>query len=338
MTAASVVEVVRGRMVESRHRVHAAVVDAAGRLRASSGNPELVAFFRSAAKPFQALPLVDDGAVERFGLSEQELALCCGSHSGEPEHVRAVEQILCKVGAVAEELACGPHPPFYRPARDFLAEQGLEPGRLHNNCSGKHAGMIALARVHGWDTAGYNLPEHPVQTRLLREVGRWTGCQPEEIQLGTDGCGVPSFALSVSRMARGYAALAAAARRGEGGAGAVVEAMIAHPSMVAGTGRLCTDLMRVAGGRLFAKLGAEGVYAVGVPGAELGVALKIEDGGRRALGPAVLGVLSQLDLISETDLGRLDTHAFPELSNTLGEPVGYLRSAVRLRKPPSSRR
>lgn len=326
-----VVEVVRGTVVESRHRVHAAVVDSSGRMRAWAGDPELLTFIRSAAKPFQALPIVGDGAMDRFGLSIEELALCCGSHSGEPRHVGAASEILRKVGLEGEALACGPHAPFHAESRRELAEAGLEPVRLHNNCSGKHAGMIALARVHGWDPEGYERAEHPVQQRILSELSRWLDMPPEAMALGTDGCGVVSVGIPIHQMALAYARLARAARLGEREPTYVVGAMTSYPEMVAGEGRLCTDLMQHTAGRVFAKVGAEGVYCVGVPGAELGIALKVEDGSSRALGPAVLAILRQLDLISEDDLGSLNSHAFPDLINTRGDIVGQLRANLELK-------
>jgi L-asparaginase II len=328
-----VVEVVRGAVVESSHRVHAAVVDAEGRLRAFAGDAEHVTYLRSAAKPLQALPLVDDGAFERYGLTLEELALCCGSHSGSAEHVRAAESILARAGVSAEALACGPHPPFDDDARRALQEAGLEAGRLHNNCSGKHAGMMVLARAHGWEPAGYERREHPVQGRMLAEVARWTQLPEEAIALAVDGCGVVCFALPLHHVALAFAGLAAAARRGDRGPSAVVEAMTTYPVMVAGEGRLCTDLIRAAGGRLFAKVGAEGVYCVGVPGAELGIALKVEDGATRAVAPAIAGILRELDLISEDELGRLLPHVFAEIVNTRGEVVGQVRPRVTLRTP-----
>lgn len=328
-----VVEVVRGSVPESRHRVHVAVVDAGGQLRAYAGDPELVTFVRSSAKPLQALAMVEDGAADRFGLTDEEVAVACGSHSGTPGHLRVVESILGKIGLDAEALACGPHPPFHEGSVRELQEAGLEPVRLHNNCSGKHAGMLALARARGWETQGYHRPEHPVQWRMLDEVARWTQLPPEAIALGGDGCGVVSFALPLRNMALAFAGVASAVRRGERGATRVVGAMLAHPEMVAGEGRLCTELMRRAEGRVFAKIGAEGVYCVGVPGAELGIALKVEDGSSRAVAPAILAVLRELDLISEDDLGAMHTLVYPDLVNTRGEIVGQLRPRIRLRTP-----
>ncbi len=326
-----VVEVLRGAVVESRHRVHAAVVDADGTLRARVGDPDLVTFFRSSAKPLQAVPVVEDGAFDRFGLTEEELAVCCGSHSGTPRHVEVVESILAKVGLDGECFACGPHAPYDPMSARELAESGLEPRRVHNNCSGKHAGMVALARVHGWDPGGYERLDHPVQGRLLAEVARWAGLPHEGLALGTDGCGVVTFGLPLRNMALAFASLGAASRRGERSAGMVVGAMTAFPELVAGEGRVCTDLMRQAAGRLFAKAGAEGVYAVGVPGAELGIAVKVEDGNARAVPPAVLALLREMDLISEDDLGALHAHVFPELTNTRMEPVGQLRPVLTIR-------
>lgn len=328
--AEQVVEVVRGTVVESIHRVHAAVVDAEGQMRASAGDPERATFIRSAAKPFQALPLIADGAMERFGISLEEIAVVCGSHAGEPRHIAAVTSILRRIGLDGEALACGPHPPFSHAARRELAEAGLEPGRLHNNCSGKHAGMLALARANGWDVSGYHLPEHPVQGRLMVEIGRWMGLPPEAMAMGTDGCAAVTVGMPLRSMALGFARLAQAARLGEREPTYVVGSMMNYPEMVGGSGRLCTDLMNCAAGRLFAKIGAEGVYCVGVPGAELGIAIKIEDGAQRAVGPAILAILRELDLISEDDLGTLLRHAFPEVLDTRGEVVGQVRARLEL--------
>jgi L-asparaginase II len=330
-----IVEVVRGAILESRHIIHAAVVDSEGRLRASVGEPDRVTYFRSGAKPFQALPLIRDGAIDRFGLTFEELALCCGSHSGEPRHLEAATSMLHKIGVDAEALVCGPHPPLHEQTRRDLAEEGLEPLRLHNNCSGKHLGMLALARARGWETVGYNRPEHPVQGRILSEVARWAGIPLEAIGLGTDGCGAVCFALPLRQMAAAYANLAAAARAGEREATYVVGAMTNYPEMVAGEGRLCTDLMEQTAGRVFAKAGAEGLYCVGVPGAELGVVMKVEDGSSRAVAPAILSILRQLDLISEDDLGALWSHAYPDVYNTCGELVGQVRPQISLCTPES---
>ena len=324
------VEVRRGATVESRHAVSVAVVDGSGVLRASAGMPELVAFARSAIKPLQALPLVEDGVLERFGFSPMELALACASHSSEPRHVELAAGMLRKIGLDEHALACGPHMPMHEPSARTLREAGRAPTRIHNNCSGKHAGMLALARAHNWPVAGYHVADHPVQQRMLQEVVRWSGVAPEDIALGTDGCGIVTFALPLVAMANAFAGFAAAARRADSAPAQVVRAMTTFPEYVGGTDRMCTELMRIAGGRIFAKVGAEGVYCAGIPGAELGVALKAEDGALRAAEPALLVVLHALGLLSDDEIASLARFAEPIVRNTRGEPVGELRAIVEL--------
>ena len=320
----------RGGVEESRHRVHVAVVDADGRLVARAGDPDRVAFLRSAAKPLQALPLVDDGVTGRFGITPAELAVCCASHSGEPVHLEAVASILGRIGADEAELACGPHEPFAPAVARRMREEGERPRPIHNNCSGKHAGMLGLARVHGWPAQGYHVSGHAVQRRAEREVVRWSGVAEGALVRGVDGCGVVTWALPLEAMARAFARLGAAAAAGEPGPAAVVEAMSGHPEMVAGTGRLCTDLMRAAGGTVLVKTGAEGVYCAAVPGSGLGVALTVEDGARRAQDPALVATLAALDALDPEVLTALAGHQEPALRNTRGEAVGRLRASVRL--------
>lgn len=318
----------RGVLPESSHRVHVAVVTAAGSLVARCGDPDHATVLRSAAKPFQALPLVEDGVVEALGLTSAELAVACASHNGEPEHLREVASLLAKAGCSAEDLECGPHPPMDAVAARALESAGREAGRIHNNCSGKHAGMLALCRYHGWPLEGYRRDGHPVQDRMLEEVSRWTHVPRDAIGRGVDGCGVVCFSVPLRSAARGIAAFARAGAEG-GPAGEVVRAMTEHPFLVAGTGRLCTELMQATGGRIVAKVGAEGVYVAATVDAGLGIALKVEDGSRRALDPALVAVLKELGLLDSREvdgLGRLDV---PVL-NTLGEAVGAIRAVVEL--------
>lgn len=324
------VEVWRGPLIESRHRVAVAVCDAKGRVRARAGDPRLVTFARSTLKPIQALPLVEDGAVDRYDLSDEELALCCGSHNGEERHVRVARSILEKAGVAEEALACGAEPPYGAAAARALRRSGVEPRRVHHNCSGKHAGMLALAQAHGWRLAGYAAADHPVQQRMRRVVAEWTELDADEIPTATDGCGVVTFALPLSRLAHAFARLAARGRRGEGAAARVVRAMARHPEMVAGADRAETALAVATEGRILAKVGAEGLFAALVPGAELGVALKVEDGGRRATAPALLAVLRSLGLLSDEEYARVEEHAEPEVTNTRGERVGVIRGVAEL--------
>jgi L-asparaginase II len=328
--AEAVIEVRRGDIVESQHVVHIAVVDGKGQLRAHAGEPGLVAFARSAIKPLQTVPLVEDGVVEKFSFNESELALSCASHSGEARHVAGVQSMLRKIGAAEEALACGAHIPLGRQAAQELTEQRVQPTRVHNNCSGKHAGMLALARLHGWPLAGYHQAGHPVQDRMQNELGRWADMNSDDFATAIDGCGVITFALPMDRLALAFARFAAAARRAEKAPAAIVQAMVRNPEYVAGSERLCTELMRVARGRIFAKVGAEGVYCAGVPGAELGIALKVADGATRAAEPALIATLKALAILSDDEVAELTKFAEPDITNTRGERVGMLRARIRL--------
>jgi len=324
------VAVTRGGLVESMHAVSVAVVDADGRLVALAGDPDRVAFYRSAAKPLQALPLVEDGVADALELTGEELALCCASHSGEPRHLEVARSILRKAGLGPAALACGPHLPFREEAAARLLAEGGRPEALHNNCSGKHAGMLALAAAHGWPTEGYHEAEHPVQRRMLAEVARWTGLEEAHIGTGVDGCGVTCFAVPLRAMAYSFARFARAARDGES-AHRVVSAMTGSPNMVGGTGRLCTAVMQSTGDRLFVKTGAEGVYCAGIPERGIGVALKVGDGAKRAAEVALLHVLEQLDALGDDDRRALREYRDPEVRNTRGDVVGGLEGELPLR-------
>lgn len=321
--------VTRGGVVESRHRLHVAVADREGRLVIGAGDPRRTTFYRSAAKPFQALPLVEDGVVDALALTPGELAVCCGSHSGQPVHLEAVRSILAKAGLDERSLECGPHAPLGDTEARRLAAAGGAPAPIHNNCSGKHAGMLALACHHGWEPAGYLRPGHPVQRRMLAEMTRWTGFPEADVLTGVDGCGVVCFAVPLDRIAASFARFAAAADRGEAPA-AVVGAMTSHPLLVAGTGRLDTVLMGCAGDRLFSKTGAEGVHGVGLRGRGLGVAIKVEDGARRAADTALVAVLEALEVLESGDRGALEVFRETSVENTRGERVGRVVAEVEL--------
>ncbi len=335
------VEQLRGGVVEAWHEVHVAVVDSTGGLVAGTGDPELVTFWRSAAKPFQALPLIEDGGAARFGLTSEELALACASHSSEPGQVARVRELLGKIGCSERDLLCGPHPPLSdRVAQDYQT-RGLRLTAAYSNCSGKHAGMLALARHHGWPTEFYTRLEHPVQQRCLAEVSRWTEVGVSDIRTAVDGCGVVCFGLPLRNMALAYARLAnaedgtrnAEQQRGLRGANdaagqfrvptsafRVVESMIRHPELIAGEGRPCTEIMRAHPGRVIAKVGAEGVYCALLTQERLGVALKVADGHAVASALAMAAVLEELGLRPRP----AGLTARPNV-NTRGETVGELR-------------
>ncbi len=283
---------------------------------------------RSVAKPFQAVPLVEDGVTTRFALTAAELALTCASHNSEDVHIAAARSILQKVGLDETALICGAHPPLLPSRAAELREMGLEEAAITSNCSGKHAGMLALAVHHGWPSRGYELRAHPVQRRMAGEVARWTGLATADLRLETDGCGVPCFGVPLISLARGAARFAGAVSKGQEGPRAVAEAMTAHPFMVAGSGRLCTALMSTAKDGLFAKVGAEGVYAAGSPEAGVGVALKVEDGAWRAAPPALLAVLRVVGLLGETAWEALEDYHSAWVVNTVGDPVGRISADI----------
>jgi L-asparaginase II len=313
------VELRRGDQTETVHRVHVAVVDAGGALVARAGDPGLVTFWRSAAKPFQALPIVADGAADRFALTDTELALCCASHSSEPAQVEQVRAFLQKIDCTEADLRCGPHTPLdEHVAKDYQA-RGVRLTPVYSNCSGKHTGMLALARHHGWPTADYQRLAHPVQQRCLDAVSRWSDVPAAQIGTAVDGCGVVCFALPLRHMALAYARLG----NGEGGTGEgapIVSAMLHHPELIAGERRPCTEMMRAFPGRVIAKVGAEGVYCALLIREGLGVALKVEDGHGPASALAIARTLEDLGLRPQpASLAARPIH------NTRGEPVGELR-------------
>ncbi|CAN5626548.1 asparaginase [soil metagenome] len=258
----------------------------------ATGDPESYVYVRSSAKPFQAIPLILSGAVEAFGFTDEEIAIVCASHSGEERHLSLVRSILSKIGLSEASLQSGAHPPFYAPAAARLARNGEAPAPIHGNCSGKHAGMLALCVHEGWSTEDYRKPDHPAQRRILEAVAEVCSLNKHEILLGGDGCGVPSFAMPLRNLATGFARLAT----GEGLSAELAEAcgyirrcMRNNPHLVAGTGRSDTSLME--GTALIVKGGAEGVFACGIPEG-WGMALKISDGAGRAVRPAALQALT----------------------------------------------
>lgn len=325
------VESTRGELVESRHRVSAAVTDADGRLIASAGDPEQLTFWRSAAKPFQALPILQDGVADAFGLDDEELALACASHSSEQVHLEIVARFLAKIDCSEDALACGPHPPLGTSVAEMVARTGMSLTPRWSNCSGKHAGMLSLARHHGWTIAGYERAGHPVQERIVAEVERWTGVDRGRMRFGVDGCTALCFALPLTGMAVSYARFAASA---DPHARRLRDAMATHPRLIAGTGRLCTDLGLAWPGGVIAKIGAEGVYSAALLRHGVGVALKIEDGDMHAASVALVGVLEQLlrklDGAAPDPLASLPHRSETEIRNTRDEVTGVLRVAGNL--------
>ena len=331
--------VTRGALVECLHRGHIAVADSAGQILAYAGNPEVFMFARSSMKPIQALPVLESGAAAAYGFTDAEIAILAASHNGEEFHTATVSSKLDKLGLGPHCLLCGPHAPYHAPSAACLAQAGIEPSELHNNCSGKHAGMLALALHLGADTGTYMDPAHPVQQRMLETVSLLSGYPAAKIVLGTDGCGVPVFGLPLSRLAAAYARLGELSRSQEqqpgrlsAAAKRIISAIAAHPGQLAGTGRYDTRLIEVTQGRLIGKMGAEGVFAVAAPELGLGLALKIEDGAQRAIYPAVTEALVQLGWLTRPESDALSGFHKPILRNWKGTEVGEILPVFRLRQ------
>lgn len=301
------VDVTRGTRVESTHAVAACVCDADGVVRFAYGATDVPVYLRSAAKPFIASAVVASGAVERFGFEEREIALMAASHNGEPAHVAGVASMLTKIGAQESDLQCG--------------IQQLGHTQLQHNCSGKHAGILALARMLDAPLTGYLALEHPAQQAILAYCERVFDDRFTPDRLAVDGCGIPVFATSLASAARG---LARFARDDTPAASRVRRAMLAQPWYVAGSRRFDTDLMVAGTGTLVVKGGAEGVGTVASLACGLGVALKVVDGARRAVAPAVLAVLEHLELLDAATSAALAGYATAPVHNVAGHVVGRI--------------
>ena len=316
------VEVTRGDMVESRHMGACVVVDADGGILHAWGDQDRVVYPRSAIKPLQTLVLIEIGAADAYQLTDAELALASASHGATSEHVDGIGAWLKRIGLGPEDLECGGHDPTDADAAKALFRAGKEPGRIHNNCSGKHTGFLCTALHMEEPTKGYLNPGHPVQDRLFAMLGEMGGADLSQAPRGVDGCGIPVFGMPLKAMAQALARMAdpkglsanraAAAKR-------VFQAMTAHPRLVAGLGRFDTLAMEAAKGAVVIKTGAEGMYAGIVPGLGLGIALKIDDGAKRAAEIAMAAVLKLL--------GVLDPNSETPVLNAAGDGVGVVRMA-----------
>jgi len=346
--------VYRGSELESFHTGSIAVVDALGRLLAYAGEPGLETFLRSAAKPFQAIPLLEYGGVDEYDLTGEEIALTCGSHGGEPIHVSTAAALLRKGEFDESDLLCGAHVPYDEKAAAELRAAGEAPSALHNNCSGKHAGMLLATEAMDVASENYIDADHPLQILMRSTVAEFAGLAAEDVPIAVDGCGVPAFYLSLHRAAFAYARLMASSE-GNGAPGAmeqyaesaghVVDSMTVFPRYVAGSWSMTTPLMESFAGELLAKEGAEGFYAIGIApplaatltsrlriaeGTAIGIALKINDGSMtRGRNPVVLKTLELLgiDVTSRPELHRY--RDWP-LRNVVGSQVGEVRAEFEL--------
>ena len=337
------VEAWRGPMVESFHRGAWAVVDAAGTVVASAGDIERPVYPRSAIKLLQALPLVESGAADRFGLNDAELALACASHGGEPAHVATAASMLAKAGLDASALECGVHWPYDETAQRALAARGDSPNALHNNCSGKHAGFVCLgctmagsADVRGF-LHGYVRHEHPLMREVGASIEAATGARLADAPRATDGCSIPTFGIALRRLAHAFARMVSGEGLSPGRAAAArrLRAAVARePFMVGGSTRVDTRLMRVFGERLFCKVGAEGVYCVALPEQGLGLALKMDDGNTARACEVAMAALVRTFLPARDDAEQevLERTTNVTLRNWNGLEVGRLAPHPDLQK------
>jgi len=339
--AEPLVEVRRGAITESRHRGHVAAVEPDGDVVASLGAPHAVTFLRSSAKPFQAIALLVSGAADRFDFSDEEVALACASHNGEPMHTKIVASMLEKIGLGSEALKCGVHEPYGLEAAAVLRARNEVPNVLHNNCSGKHAGMLATALKLGAPIENYESPENPVQIAIANVVSQFTDVSVEDLAVGIDGCAAPIFGVSVRAMALAYARLVSPPSNFDKPTRAacerIVRVMTAYAELIGGTAdRLDTEVMRAARGRVVSKVGAEGVYTAGILPCErwpkgLGLALKIEDGDdKRARPTVVIESLRQLGVLYDDSLEAVSRYAFFPVHNRRDDVVGEIRASFKL--------
>jgi L-asparaginase II len=326
------VDVFRGELVESQHRGTIAIANADGQLVLALGDVARPIYPRSAVKALQALPLVESGAADAFGLSEEELAVACASHSGDEVHVKAVTSLLAKAGLDDGHLACGAHWPLSETAARALIRTGKEPRPVHNNCSGKHAGMLAAAMHLGFSPRGYETPDHPLQVMITRILSETCDASLEPSRIGIDGCSLPTHGLPLSALARGFARFgtgAGLAPTRAQAAARLMQACFAAPVLVAGEGRFDTIVLRGLAPSAFTKGGAEGVHCAVLPDLGLGIALKIDDGAKRGAERALSEVLAAL---LPSARAVLSEQLAGEVQNWRGVTVGRIAASAALQR------
>ena len=325
------VETTRGVLVECRHRGAAVAVDVGGRIVHAWGDVDRPVFARSAAKPLQALPLIETGAADAFGLSDAEIALAAASHSGESRHTDRIAAWLNRLGLGPADLECGAHAPMNEATATALIRAGTTFSALHNNCSGKHTGFLATAVHRGEPTAGYIHPDHPVQRRVTAILAEMGDFDAARAPTGADGCGIPVIGLSLTALARGMARMAAPAGLPAARAAAcrrIVDAMTGHPVLIAGSARFDTAVMEAGNGAFAVKAGAEGVHVAILPKAGLGIALKIDDGGGRASEVALANLLDRLVVLDPAIRSVLASWCERPIHNWAGRQTGVIRAAA----------
>lgn len=330
------VAVTRNNYIESIHYGLICVVNSNGRVLHHIGDIKTKIFFRSCAKPLQTLPVIQSGAAKTFGFSLKDIALACGSHTGQSFHRETVASVLKKIGLTEKSLHCGIKAPYNKDENIRLLSKGLSPSLLHCTCSGKHAAMLALSKYRNYPLNGYEKITHPVQNEILNTIAYFAGEDAGSIPTGIDGCGVPIYLLPIYKTALSYAKMMHYSQDSQSAwheaCKTVYHAMTQYPEMVAGEGEFCTELMQAAKGNVIAKIGGEGVYCVGVKEGNLGICIKIADGNERGIYPAVIKVLSDLNILDNDSLAKLESWYNPAIINNHGEKIGEIMPVFHLKK------
>lgn len=328
-------KVYRGKTVESVHCGSVAVVDSEGKLVYSFSDPYFVTYLRSSAKPFQVIPLIISGAAKDFGLTQKEIAIISGSHNGQKIHTDTVKSILKKIGLSEKDLQCGVHIPHYYTANNIIQPPGKKFTQVNHNCSGKHAGMLGLCVCFGWDIKNYRDRIHPVQKMILKSISEICQYPEKKIGIGIDGCGVPVHAMPLYNMALGFSNLVNYSSKDDNTVEAyklIVDSMKKYPEMVSGEGRLDLSLATASKNNILAKAGGEALSCSGILSKGWGMAVKIADGGQRAIGPAVIEALEQMRLLNERQIANMKKFSHPIIKNFRGDKVGFIRAEFGLKR------
>jgi L-asparaginase II len=334
MMSEMLVKVYRGKTIESIHLGSVVVADSSGKLIYRVGDPNFVTFLRSSAKPFQTIPVVESGVAEAFGFSQREIAIISGSHNGEEKHVKTVQSILKKIRLNQSFLQCGTHVPHYYTA------SGITPPKkrfspIQHNCSGKHAGMLALCVYKNWNLKNYLNPNHPLQKLILKKVSELCEYPAKKIGIGVEGCGAPTFAMPLKNMAMGFSKLVTFRSKDKITSQAlqvVADSMWKYPEMVSGRKRLDYELAIASRGNILSKGGAEGLHCSAILSKSWGVAVKIMDGSQRAVAPASIEVYRQLNILKQSQLRNLGDFVLPPVFNHQRKKVGFLKTDFKLKR------
>ena len=334
-----VIKIYRGNLIENLYRGDVSIVKINSNSIYSLGDEHKITYWRSAAKPIQALPVIYSGAYQRFGFTDQELAVMVASHNGEEKHIKLVHSILNKINLTENDLKCGICSPVYRPTAHYLKKNGIEITPVYNPCSGKHVAQLALCQYYGWPVNDYYFVKHPVQQMILDVVGYISDYSRESIYLGIDDCTVPVFGMPIKNMSNSYVRFVnweLLSNKYKTAAQKIFLSMVNNPYIVGGTDRFDTDLMKVSDGNLVAKSGADGVFCIGIRNEKentgIGITIKMESGNMKFMPMAVIRILEQIKILSEIQIQKLKKYIPSAILNCRDEKIGDIVSDFKLKK------